>query len=524
MATVIAGEASGGWNVFKQDIAQLQNLVWQYRDATYARGDLSSVNEPKAVYELYGSGITYVEDRNSPQFGVPTGGTFTRLTGTYDGSMIFDIRNFNVPVTTFVSWIMAGDNNAYRNTVFGGDDIFLGSSGPDVLQSFGGNDRIDGRAGADAMDGGPGNDTFVADNLGDYVTDAEGGIDTVESYVSWQLIDGLENLTLLGSAVIGIGNDAANTIIGNAADNDLRGMGGVDTTVYEAAFRQYAVNSAATTTVSGLEGNDTLTTIENLLFVDGRLTFDPNDHMGQAYRLYFATLDRAPDSLGLNYQSARLDAGTSLVEVADGFVKSPEFQATYGALNDRQFVTQLYQNVLDRFPTNDEITYHVGRLKSGASRADVVVGFSESPEHIQKHIGEVNAGLWDIDEGLASISRLYFGMLERTPETAGLTYYKEELANGLTVQEVANGFANSPEFQNKYGPLTNPDYVKQLYLNVLDRAPSADEVAFHVGRLDNGATRGDVAAGFTESLEYQVKTLPLVDDGIAVADAGFILT
>lgn len=35
------------------------------------------------------------------------------------------------------------------------------------------------------------------------------------------------------------------------------------------------------------------------------------------------------------------------------------------------------------------------------------------PAHlpVQKHIGSVTAGLWDIDEGLASVARLYFGVL-----------------------------------------------------------------------------------------------------------------
>jgi len=205
-------------------------------------------------------------------------------------------------------------------------------------------------------------------------------------------------------------------------------------------------------------------------------------------------------------------------------VNSPEFQATYGSLDDAQFVNLLYQNVLDRSAAPGEIAFHVGRLQAGASRSDVVVGFSESPEHIQKHSGAVNAGLWDIDESMASVARLYFGMLERTPETSGLAFYAQQFANGLTVQQVANGFAASPEFRGKYGALDNAGYVTQLYANILERAPGADEVAFHVNRLAAGATRGDVAAGFTEAPEYQVKTLAFIDQGIAVADAGFVLT
>jgi hypothetical protein len=453
MARVIAGEASGGWNNLGQDIAQLQNLVWQFRDATYARGDLRGVGAPEAVYELFGSTITYVEDPNAPNFGQPTGGTFTGLRGTFNNNQIFDIQGFNVPVPTFVSWIFSGDNNAYRTTIYGGADEFIGTSFADTLVSFGGNDVLRGSGGNDSLDGGA----------------------------------------------------------------------GTDTSAYAGAFRQYAYSPGTTNQLSGIEGTDSLVAIENLAFVDGRLTVDPADHMAQAYRLYVATLDRTPDPLGLNFQSARLDAGVGLTQVAEGFVNSPEFQSKYGNLNNAQFVFQLYQNVLDRGPTSDEVIFHTNRLAAGASRADVVVGFSESPEFINKEIGPVNAGLWDIDESAASVARLYFGMLERAPETSGLAFYEGEFAKGLTVQQVANNFAESPEFRGKYGALDNSQFVTQLYLNVLDRQPTASEVNFHVSRLTAGATRGDVAAGFTESPEYQVKTLPFVDQGIAVADTGFVL-
>ena len=407
------------------------------------------------------------------------------------------------------------------------DDLLVGGTG---------NDTLDGSTGADMMVGGAGDDIYVVENPGDTVIEDPGaGNDTIRASISYALPANAETLVLIGTTDIdGTGNGGPNRITGNGGNNILRGAGGddtiageagVDTAVQAAAFRQYALaaDTNGTVTLSGPEGSDTLTSIETLAFVDGRLTFDPGDHMAQAYRLYFATLDRAPDPLGLNFQSARLDAGTAITDVAAGFVASPEFQATYGQLSDEAFVELLYQNVLDRSAAADEIAYHVGRMQSGASRSDIVVGFSESPEHIQKHGAAVNAGLWDIDEGLASVSRLYFGMLERTPETAGLVYYEDALAKGLTVQQVANNFSLSPEFQAKYGQLSDAAYVTQLYANVLERSASPDGVAYHVGRLSAGGSRGDVAAGFTEAPEYQAKMLGFVDQGIAVSDAGFVL-
>jgi serralysin len=79
---------------------------------------------------------------------------------------------------------------------------------------------------------------------------------------------------------------------------------------------------------------------------------------------------------------AAIEGGAQLVDVAGGFIAAPEFTATYGALDDAQFVTQLYRNVLGREPEPEGLAYHVARLQSGASRAQVLVGFSESPENI----------------------------------------------------------------------------------------------------------------------------------------------
>ena len=148
----------------------------------------------------------------------------------------------------------------------------------------------------------------------------------------------------------------------------------------------------------------------------------------------------------------------------------------------------------------------------------MVVGFSESPEHIQNHLDAVNAGLWDIDETAASVARLYFGVLERAPEVAGLTGWTDLIDHGTSLTTVANGFAQSPEFQTHYGSLDNGAFVNQLYLNVLDRPADPGGLANWVNYLNSGASRGQVALGFTESTEYQIDTLPQIAGGIHVYD------
>ena len=118
---------------------------------------------------------------------------------------------------------------------FDTDDRIYAKDGDDILYGNLGNDLLDGMAGADQMFGGAGNDRYRVDNIGDVVDEDvddngdDGGIELVETRISYVLGDYLENLTLLGSdAIDGAGNDLANKIKGNDAANTLSGGGGAD--------------------------------------------------------------------------------------------------------------------------------------------------------------------------------------------------------------------------------------------------------------------------------------------------------
>jgi Ca2+-binding RTX toxin-like protein len=116
-----------------------------------------------------------------------------------------------------------------------GEDKLWGEDSNDSLQGGDGNDRLDGGAGLDIMFGGAGNDTYQVDSLPDAVIEQtvsgidDGGVDLVQSTISWTLGAFLENLDLLGTAAInGTGNGLANRINGNAGNNWLLGAGGDD--------------------------------------------------------------------------------------------------------------------------------------------------------------------------------------------------------------------------------------------------------------------------------------------------------
>jgi len=91
----------------------------------------------------------------------------------------------------------------------------------------------------------------------------------------------------------------------------------------------------------------------------------------------------------------RIQGGMSLQTAANGFVGSQEFQSVYGNLNNTDFVTLLYTNVLHRAPDTEGQTNWVSLLTSGKeTRAQVVIGFSESPEHITNTAPHIDSGVW----------------------------------------------------------------------------------------------------------------------------------
>jgi len=82
------------------------------------------------------------------------------------------------------------------------------------------------------------------------------------------------------------------------------------------------------------------------------------------------------------------------VQVAQGFIDSGEFQSRYGALDNAQFITQLYANILDRAPDQAGYDWFLANLNSGASsRAEALRVFAESPENYDATIGLIGNGL-----------------------------------------------------------------------------------------------------------------------------------
>ena len=102
-------------------------------------------------------------------------------------------------------------------------------------------------------------------------------------------------------------------------------------------------------------------------------------------RLYTAAFGRVPDEGGLQYWVNEVnDPLVSYKDVSQNFVNSPEFSAMASPNSSSDvFATALYQNVLGRAPDSSGLGYWTNQLNSGLQdRADILIGFAESPENV----------------------------------------------------------------------------------------------------------------------------------------------
>lgn len=375
-----------------------------------------------------------------------------------NGALGESLHNFAFSSSDFIVGNISSAHKQISGTEAG--DLLEGSFSHDQITAGSGNDILIGSGGNDILDGGDGSDTAIwsAFRLKSLISLVPGGDDTISPKSIYNIYGPIKEL---------------------------------------------------------FKGTDTARGVENFVFTDGKFVTDIEDTAAQVYRLYGATLGRAPDSGGLKGWAGEIESGRlTLRQATDGFTSSAEFQNKYGNVDNAGFVDLLYENVLGRDPDLEGFQYWLDAIASGMNRSEVVLNFSESAENIQRTQASVEQGLWLRDDQAAIVARLYDSTFDRLPDASGLTYWTNDIKAGASLQQVASGFIGSTEFQTQYGALDDTAFVQQLYRNVLDREGEASGVETWKGALQSGMSRSDVVLGFSESAEHQNKLAPHIDDGI----------
>ncbi|CAA9279305.1 MAG: Alkaline phosphatase [uncultured Acetobacteraceae bacterium] len=400
---------------------------------------------------------------------------------TVGGQVVMRTDNALITGSDLAAWLM-GSGSAFERAVFSGNDFIALSNAAELQNAYGGNDFMHGRGGNDTLLGAGGNDTLYG---------GEGN-------------DRLE------------GGDGNDVVWGGAGTDSANGNAGVDTFLTGALRRQVDFGGANPGDMVGPEGQDFLIGFERVAFADGVVHVDPTGTAGQVWRLYGAAFGRGAETTGLTNWVVALDAGAlTLTDAARGFLNSAEFAGRYGLPDDAGFVTRLYANVLGRGPDAAGLEAWTSQLAGGVSRAEVLIGFSESAEY-RAATAASTSRLWTVDPEAMDVLRAYMTVLDRVPDGGGLASWTAARNGGLANAEMMDAFINSAEFQSRFGALSNEDFVARMYTVALDRPADLEGHAEWTSRLDGGAMgRRDVVQGFAYSDEMTQKLLPLVTDGIA---------
>jgi serralysin len=371
----------------------------------------------QAIQYLYGANMSYHSAADSytfsadapPQCIWDAGGS-----DTFDFSSCTSSVTINLNAGSF-SATAPGYNNisiAFNVTIekaiagSGGSTVYANSAG-NTITGGAGVDLIYGGTGSDTVSGGAGVDTMVlartydkyvlsgstssAQVLGDG-TDKLSGIEILQ--FADRTID-LSKITLIVN-----GSAASDKLLSGVGSELLNGGAGFDSVTYSSARTAYKVlvsgNEFLVADSSGAS-QDVLSGVERLFFSTGNaVALDIGDHQigGEAYRIYQAAFNRAPDLVGLGFWIRALDNSYTLTQVAEFMMGSSEFIKAYGSnLSNHDFVYQIYQNVLHRTPDAGGAQFYENNLNSSAaSRAEVLASISESAENQAGVIGSIVNG------------------------------------------------------------------------------------------------------------------------------------
>jgi hypothetical protein len=233
-------------------------------------------------------------------------------------------------------------------------------------------------------------------------------------HVNFAAVIGAANVVTSSSMVLS--GDAASqhfTVAGGGSGSVFAG-GGNDTLSFGATGSQAPAPAAGTTLLHGGSENDVAT------FSGARADYDLDVHNG--YIVVSSHANPAVKATVVNVEQLQFsDASVAVQNSAD-----------MGTL------AGIYQTVLGRQADMLGIEYWANVHQAGVSWGSIALSIVGSAEQTAGHGGFNGDAAHDI-------TLLYTALFNRTPDAAGLAYWSNALAHGVTLEQVASGFVQSVE-------------------------------------------------------------------------------
>jgi len=155
---------------------------------------------------------------------------------------------------------------------------------------------------------------------------------------------------------------------------------------------------------------------------------------------------------------------------------------------NQKFVMNAYKDFLGRWPSDSDLRYWGDRLDSGAiDRADLTWQLATSDEWLY-----------------GVIASYYWQTLDREPDREGLDYWVSQARAGYPIALIAAEFYASDEYFERTRS-KGAEWVKDLYWKLMDREGDEAGIRYWVSQLRNGVSRTTVAYSFYQSDEKLYK-------------------
>lgn len=188
------------------------------------------------------------------------------------------------------------------------------------------------------------------------------------------------------------------------------------------------------------------------------------------------------------------DGGTSIhtVNVASG---NPTYTANYvkveGNFDNFYYIQDLYQKLLKRDPSAEELKAAVADLQNGLSRRELADTVYNSVEHRGRQVDE-----------------MYRNYLDREPAPGERNVLVQAMRNGMTEGDAALTLVNGPEYVFRINININEVILDYMYQDILNRNPDGAGRKEYLGKLNNGSmSRAQVAQTLMNSDEHRLQVI-----------------
>lgn len=219
---------------------------------------------------------------------------------------------------------------------------------------------------------------------------------------------------------------------------------------------------------------------------------DQNENLTRfVSRLYTLILQRRPERTGLSAWVGQLyNQNNTAAEVISGFTDSSEFMERN--FTDEEYITILYQTIFDRAPDGEGMNTWKGNLDVGMSRNFVLYHLVYSKEFTELcHKYNVVKGeiklteSRDMNKDLTMfVNTAYTNCLKRKGNASELNTWTKNLSSGGSkLSDFLKMLVFSDESNSSQ--MIGEDFIRLLFLTVLQRTPSSSEVASWTHNLNS---------------------------------------